>query len=148
MITQIYCTVLWHLHPNCAIGNLWNYYFFLCNFVTNSYGWVLWLFLWKNHKSLFITNQSQLKKRVLNRKCLGPLWNQTVNLETDAKTLLQFTVININYNPSIYMYLKQKKTKNKCASLNNSHRNHTKRIFYQDIFKLIDHSLHPTGHRP
>ena len=37
----------------------------------------------------------------------------------------------------------------KCASLNNSHvnshRNHTNRIFYKDIFITIDRSLSPTG---
>ena len=36
----------------------------------------------KNHGSLSITNESQLKK-----KMLGPLCNQTVNLETDKKIL-------------------------------------------------------------
>ena len=42
----------------------------------------------KNHESLFITNESQLKEtRSPELKMLGPLCNQTVNLETDAKPL-------------------------------------------------------------
>ena len=42
----------------------------------------------KNHESLTITNESQFKKtRRPKLKMLGPLCNQTVNLETDAKTL-------------------------------------------------------------
>ena len=38
----------------------------------------------KNHESRPITNQSQIKKKGV---MLRPLCNQTVNLETDAKTL-------------------------------------------------------------
>ena len=38
----------------------------------------------KNHESRPITNQSQIKKIGV---ILRPLCNQTVNLETDAKTL-------------------------------------------------------------
>ena len=38
----------------------------------------------KNHESRPITNQSQIKKKGVT---LRPLCNQTVNLETDAKTL-------------------------------------------------------------
>ena len=51
----------------------------------------------KNHESLSITNESQFKKtRSLKLKMLGPLCNQTVNLETDAKTLLlQFAEIKM-----------------------------------------------------
>ena len=41
----------------------------------------------KNHESLSITNESQFKKtRRPTLKMLGPLCNQIVNLETDAKT--------------------------------------------------------------
>ena len=51
----------------------------------------------KNHESLSITNESQFKKtRSRKLKMLGPLCNQTVNLETDAKTLLlQFAEIKM-----------------------------------------------------
>ena len=43
----------------------------------------------KNHESLFITNESQLKEtRSPELKMLGPLCNQTVNLETDVKPLI------------------------------------------------------------
>ena len=42
----------------------------------------------KTHDSLSITNESQLKKsRSPKLKMLGPLCNQTVNMETDAKSL-------------------------------------------------------------
>ena len=42
----------------------------------------------KNHESPSITNESQLKKtRSPKLKMLGPLCNQTVNRETDVKTL-------------------------------------------------------------
>ena len=42
----------------------------------------------KNHESLSINNESQLKEtRSPKLKMLGPLCNQTDNLETDAKTL-------------------------------------------------------------
>ena len=45
----------------------------------------------KNHESLFITNESQLKEtRSPELKMLGPLCNQTVNLETDAKPLNKY----------------------------------------------------------
>ena len=40
----------------------------------------------KNYESLYITNESQFKKtRRPKLKILGPLFNQIVNLETDAK---------------------------------------------------------------
>ena len=39
----------------------------------------------KNHEFRPITNQSQIKKK--KGAMLRPLCNQTVNLETDAKTL-------------------------------------------------------------
>ena len=42
----------------------------------------------KTHQSLSITNESQFKKpRSPKLKMLGPLRNQTVNMETDAKSL-------------------------------------------------------------
>ena len=47
----------------------------------------------KNYESQFRTNESQLKKKKkkktasLKLKMLGPLSNQTVNLNTDSKTL-------------------------------------------------------------
>ena len=73
---------------------------------------------------------------------LGPL-NQTVNLETDAKTLY-YSLLKLKNSPSIYYFLKcGKDYKNKYAPLNNSHRNQTNRIFYQEIFKSINQSLHP-----
>ena len=84
----------------------------------------------KNHESLSINNESQLKKtRRPKLKMLGPLCHQTDNLETDAKTL-HYCLLELNYSPSS-TYLTDKKDWNKYASLNNSHRNHTNRIFYQ-----------------
>ena len=41
----------------------------------------------KNHESQFRTNESQLKKNSLKLKILGSLCNQTVNVNTDSKTL-------------------------------------------------------------
>ena len=61
----------------------------------------------KNHESLSITNESQLKEtRSLKLKMLGPLCNQTVNMETDAKTLY-YSLLRLKCSPSIY--LKHKK---------------------------------------
>ena len=79
---------------------------------------------------------------VLSWKCLGLYVNQTVTLETDAKTLY-YSLLKLKYSPSIS--LKHKKDKNKNASFNNSHRNFTNRVFYQKIFKSIDRSLCPAG---
>ena len=98
----------------------------------------------KNHESLSINNESQLKKtRRPKLKMPGPLCNQTDNLETHAKTL-HYSLLKLNYSPSS-TYLKHKKDWNKYASLNNSHRNHTDRIFYQKNFKSIDRFLRLTG---
>ena len=73
--------------------------------------------LLKNHESLLsITNESQFKKtRNPKLKMLGPLCNQRINLETDAKTLwghiVYITEIKM-YRPSIY--LKHKEDKQIC----------------------------------
>ena len=84
----------------------------------------------KNHESLSINNESQLKEtRRLKLKMLGPLCNQTDNLKTDAKTL-HYSLLELKYSPSS-TYLTDKNDWNKYASLNNSYRNHTNRIFYQ-----------------
>ena len=46
----------------------------------------------KNHEFQFRTNKSHLKKTSPTLKMLGPLCNQTDNLNTDSKTfLLQYT---------------------------------------------------------
>ena len=61
----------------------------------------------KNHESLSITNERQLKKaRSPKLKILGPLCSQIVKLETDAKTLYH-SLVKLKYSPSIY--LKHKK---------------------------------------
>ena len=61
----------------------------------------------RNHESLSITNESQFKKtRSLKLKMLGPLCNQTVNLETDAKTLY-YSLVKLKYSPSIYLMQKK-----------------------------------------
>ena len=78
---------------------------------------------------------------------LGFLCHQTVNLEVDAKTLY-FSLLKLKCSPSIIQSTKKTINFNKYASLNNSHRNHRNRIFYQNIFKSIDHSLHPMGRMP
>ena len=79
----------------------------------------------KNHVSQSRTNESQFKKQGV---MLEPLCNQTVNLETDAKTLY-YSLLKLKYSSSIYS--KHKKDWNKYASLNNSHTNHTNRMFYE-----------------
>ena len=60
----------------------------------------------KNHESLSITNESQLRKTRSQLKMLGPLCNQIVNLETDAKTLY-YSLLKLKY--SLFIYLKHKK---------------------------------------
>ena len=51
-----------------------------------------WTHLVKNYEFLSLTNESKFKKtRNPKLKMLGPLCNQTVKVETGAKTLLQFT---------------------------------------------------------
>ena len=88
-------------------------------------------------KSLQKTTSSKLKM-------FGSFCNQAVTESEDRlqKSLLQFT------ETKIYIYEKKMRGL-KCASLNNSHlnshRNHTNRIFYNDIFITIDRSLSPTG---
>ena len=55
----------------------------------------------KNHESLSIVNESQFTKtRSSKLKMLGPLCNQTVNLETDTKTLY-YSLLRLKYSPSI-----------------------------------------------
>ena len=75
----------------------------------------------KNHESLSITNESQFKKtRSSKLKMLEPFCDQTVNLETDAKTLF-YSLLRLKCSPSIIIYLKHKKDQNKYASLSNNH---------------------------
>ena len=76
------------------------------------------------HETLSITNESQFKKtRSPKLKMLGPLCNQTVNLETDAKPL-HYSLLKLKYSPSI----KHNKDWNKSASSSYSHRNDMNRI--------------------
>ena len=57
----------------------------------------------KNCESLSITSKSQFKTtRSPKLKMLGALCNQTVNLETDAKTLY-YSLLKLKYSPSIYL---------------------------------------------
>ena len=92
----------------------------------------------KNHESRPITNQSQIKEK--KGVILRPLCNQTVNLETDAKTLYYSSLIYIYiYSPS--KYLKHKKLI--CNFKQRPEKSHN-RMFYQKIFKSFSHSLHPT----
>ena len=97
------------------------------DFVTNSYD-ESWDSSCENRESLSITNEYQFKKKTRRPKLkmLGPLCNQTVNLETDAKTL-HYSLLKLKRSPSI----KHNKHWNKYASSSNSHRNDTNRILYQ-----------------
>ena len=58
----------------------------------------------KNHESLSITNESQLKYKTKESQIENakPLCNQTVNLETDVKTLY-YNLLKLKYSPSIYL---------------------------------------------
>ena len=116
------------------------------DFVTNSYG-ESWDSSWEKSWVPVHNQWVPVKKntRSPKLKMLGPLCNQTINLETDAKTLF-YSLLKLKYSPP--MYLKHKKDQNKYASLSNNHWNHMNRIFSQKIFKLIDCSLCPLGHRP
>ena len=58
----------------------------------------------KNHESLSIANESQLKK-IQKVKMLGPLCNRTVNLKTDAKTLY-YSILKLKYSPTVLKHNK------------------------------------------
>ena len=62
-----------------------------------------------SQESLSISSESQLenKESLIENAWYGP-FNQTVNLETDTKTL-NYSLLKSKYSPSIY--LKHKKTK-------------------------------------
>ena len=120
--------------------------------------------LMKNHETMSITNESLLKTtRGHKLKVLEPLCNQTVDLETDDKTLccslLKTNTVDRPYIDSCLNLSTQKPCsvpKAKVADMerfncmhttsNNSHKNHTNRTFYQKIFQSINGSLRPTGH--
>ena len=59
----------------------------------------------KNHESLSIANESQLKKKFQKLKMLGPLCNQTVNLKTDSKTLY-YSILKLKYSPTVLKHNK------------------------------------------
>ena len=94
----------------------------------------------KIHEPQFTTIESQFKN-----KSPGSLYNHTVNLKTDSKTLY-YSLLNYEYTPSIVKHNKEKK---KFVSLNNNHknnhRNHTNRTFFKNILRSIDLSLRLTG---
>ena len=57
----------------------------------------------KNHESLSITNESQFKQtRIPKLKILGPLYNQTINLYTDAKTI-NYSLLKLKYSASFFI---------------------------------------------
>ena len=61
----------------------------------------------KNHESLYITNESQFKKKKqgVKVKMLWPLSNQTVNLKTDSKTLY-YRILKLKYYSPILKHNK------------------------------------------
>ena len=60
----------------------------------------------KTHESQSITNESQFKKTRSQRlKMLGPLCNQTVNLNTDSKTLY-YSILKLKYSLSVLKHNK------------------------------------------
>ena len=76
-------------------------------------------------------NPSSKKPRSPKLKMLGHLCNQTVNLETDAKTL-HYSLLKLKHSPSI----KHNKDWKKYAS--SSNRNDMNRIFYPNFCILWD----------
>ena len=50
----------------------------------------------KNHESQSRTDVSHFKKITTKLKMLGPLYNQTVNLKTDLKTLY-YSIMKLKY---------------------------------------------------
>ena len=59
----------------------------------------------KNHESLSIANESQLKKKIQKLKMLGLLCNRTVNLKTDSKTLY-YSILKLKYSPTVLKHNK------------------------------------------
>ena len=65
----------------------------------------------KNYESRSVSNESQLNKtRRPKLKMLGPLCNQTGNLETDANTLY-YSLLEIKYSRSSTLFKAQKRLK-------------------------------------
>ena len=62
-----------------------------------------------SQESLSISSESQLenKESLIENAWYGP-FNQTVNLETDTKTL-NYSLLKSKYSPSIYLKLKKTK---------------------------------------
>ena len=62
----------------------------------------------KHHESLSITNEFQFNKtRAPKLKMLGPLYNRTIKLETDAKTF-NYSLLKLKYSPSVLLFKAQK----------------------------------------
>ena len=93
-----------------------------------------------------IANDSQFKKtRSAKLKMLGCLCNQTLNLETDAKTLYyMYSLLKLKYSTSVYIFKAQKRLQKLICIF--KHPTATNRIFYQKIFKSIDRSIGIPSH--
>ena len=109
--------------------------------------WVLGLTLWKLTSLSPETASPRLKKKDSETENAGPLVNQAVDLKTDSTTL--YYSLHTEIFIPVYFYSITQKRLNLYALLhnshNNSHRNHTNGIFYKNIFRSIDRSLHPAG---
>ena len=100
--------------------------------------WDLGLILWK-----ITSRSSELLSPSSKTRVPGSLCNHTVNQKTDFKTLY-YSLLKQKY--CILLLLSSPaKTKRNMHPLNVSHRNHTNRIFYKNIFRSINRSLRPSG---
>ena len=95
----------------------------------------------KNWESKCRTIESQFKKQWLINWFFGGLYvtMQTINLKTNSKTD-QNSVLRFSGTKKLLLLLN-----NSCK---NSHRNHMNSIFYKNIFRSTDRSLHCTGRMP
>ena len=95
----------------------------------------------KNWESKCRTIESQFKKQWLINWFFGGLYvtMQTIYLKTNSKTD-QNSVLRFSGTKKLLLLLN-----NSCK---NSHRNHMNSIFYKNIFRSTDRSLHCTGRMP
>ena len=82
-----------------------------------------------------------VQKTMTHKLIFGGLYvtMQTINLKTNSKTD-QNSVLRFSGTKKLLLSLNN--------SCNNSHRNHMNSIFYKNIFRSTDRSLHCTGRMP
>ena len=99
----------------------------------------------KIHESLSITNDSQFKKTMSPKlKMLGCLCNQTLNLETDAKTLYyMYSLLKLKHSTLVYIFKAQKRLQNLICIFKHPTATLITQTGYstKKIFKSIDRSV-------